>query len=37
MKALVYHGPGRRSWEEVPDPVVRDASDAVVRGEPVSH
>ena len=21
MKALVYHGPGKRAWEEVPDPV----------------
>jgi alcohol dehydrogenase len=31
MKALVYHGPGRRSWEDVPDPAVRDATDAVVR------
>ena len=20
MKALVYHGPGERLWEEVPDP-----------------
>ena len=36
MKALVYHGPGRRSWEEVPDPVVRDASDAVVRVDAVT-
>jgi alcohol dehydrogenase len=31
MKALVYHGPGRRSWEDKPRPVVRDATDAVVR------
>ena len=31
MKALVYYGPGKRSWEEVPDPEVRDAEDAVVR------
>ena len=22
MKALVYHGPGTRSWEDVPDPGV---------------
>ena len=20
MKALVYHGPGRKAWEHVPDP-----------------
>jgi len=31
MKALVYHGPGRRSWEEKPRPAVREATDAVVR------
>ena len=31
MKALVYYGPGKRSWEDVPDPVVRDPEDAVVR------
>ena len=30
MKALVYHGPGERSWEEVPDPQVRDDTDVVV-------
>ncbi|WP_396134693.1 alcohol dehydrogenase catalytic domain-containing protein [Cellulomonas sp. ATA003] len=31
MKALVYHGPGRTGWEEVPDPVVIEPTDAVVR------
>ncbi|HVZ81545.1 MAG TPA: zinc-dependent alcohol dehydrogenase family protein [bacterium] len=31
MKALVYHGPGKKSWEEKPKPVVREATDAVVR------
>ena len=31
MKALVYHGPGRKSWDEVPDPVLTDATDAIVR------
>ena len=31
MKALVYHGPGKRSWEEKPKPAVRDPSDAIVR------
>jgi alcohol dehydrogenase len=30
MKALVYHGPGRRSFEDVPRPRVREAADAVV-------
>ena len=31
MDALVYHGPGKRAWETKPRPVVRDATDAVVR------
>jgi alcohol dehydrogenase len=31
MKALVYHGPGHRAWEERPRPVIRQASDAIVR------
>ena len=31
MKALVYEGPGAKSWQEVPAPVVRDDTDAIVR------
>jgi alcohol dehydrogenase len=31
MKALVYHGPGQRAWEEVPDPHVQEPTDTVVR------
>jgi threonine dehydrogenase-like Zn-dependent dehydrogenase len=31
MKALVFHGPGLRSWADKPRPLVQDASDAVVR------
>jgi len=31
MKALVYHGAGKKSWEEKPKPVVIDPTDAVVR------
>ena len=31
MKALVYHGPGKRSWEDVPDRAIQDPEDAVVR------
>ena len=33
MKALVYHGPGQKAWEDVPDPTVIDPTDAVVRME----
>lgn len=31
MKALVYYGPGRKSWEDKPKPVVLDATDAIVK------
>jgi alcohol dehydrogenase len=31
MKALVFHGPGQREWETVPDPGLRDPTDAIVR------
>jgi alcohol dehydrogenase len=36
MKALVYHGPGRRSWDEVPDPVIQDPEDALVQVDAVT-
>jgi alcohol dehydrogenase len=31
MKALVYQGPGQRSWEQVPDPGIKDPTDAIVQ------
>jgi len=31
MKALVYHGPGQKAWEEVPDPQILKPTDAIVR------
>ncbi len=31
MKAMVYHGPGSRAWEDVPDAALADPTDAVVR------
>ncbi|MBY8874165.1 zinc-dependent alcohol dehydrogenase family protein [Micromonospora sp. PLK6-60] len=36
MKALVYGGPGRKSWSEVPDPVVAGPRDAIVRVDAVT-
>ena len=36
MKALVYHGPGRHSWEDVKDAQLVDPGDAVVRVEAVT-
>lgn len=31
MKALVYHGPGKKAWEDVPDATIQEATDAVVQ------
>src|SRR5271165_4913160 len=31
MKALVFHGPGSKAWEEVPDATVQEPTDVVVR------
>jgi alcohol dehydrogenase len=31
MKALVYHGPGKKAWEQAPKPVILETTDAVVK------
>ena len=31
MKALVYHGPGKKSWDTVPSPTIQVATDAIVK------
>jgi alcohol dehydrogenase len=31
MRAIVYHGPGQKAWEEVPDPEIIDDGDVIVR------
>ena len=31
MKALVYHGPEKRSWEEKPKPVIKNPTDAIIK------
>jgi len=36
MRALVYHGPGNKAWEEVPDPTLQDDTDAIVRVDAVT-
>jgi len=30
MKALVYHGPGTKSWDDVPDPRIIEPTDAII-------
>jgi alcohol dehydrogenase len=36
MKALVYGGPGDRSWTDVPDPTITDPRDAIIRVDTVT-
>ena len=36
MRALVYHGPGRKAWEEVPKPGITADTDAIVRVDAVT-
>ncbi len=36
MKALVYHGPGRKAWEDVANPEIVDPTDAIVRVDAVT-
>ena len=31
MKAVVYHGPGKRAWEEVPDATILEPTDVIAR------
>jgi alcohol dehydrogenase len=36
MKAVVFHAPGDKRWEEVPDPTIADDGDAIVRVDAVT-
>jgi len=36
MRALVYHGPGHKAWEDVPKPGILADTDAVVRVDAVT-
>ncbi|WP_086787199.1 zinc-dependent alcohol dehydrogenase family protein [Streptomyces caniscabiei] len=36
MKGLVFHGPGQSSWQDVPDPGIKDPTDAIVRVDTVT-
>ncbi len=31
MKALIYQGPGKRTWDDKPKPSIQEASDAIVK------
>ncbi|WP_405848086.1 zinc-dependent alcohol dehydrogenase family protein [Streptomyces sp. NBC_01518] len=36
MKGFVFHGPGQSSWDTVPDPGIKDATDVIVRVDAVT-
>ena len=36
MRAMVYHGPTKKSWDEVPKPKIFDDTDAIVRVDAVT-
>ncbi|MEV8631338.1 zinc-dependent alcohol dehydrogenase family protein [Streptosporangium sp. NPDC051023] len=36
MKALVYEGPGGKTWSKVPDPVIVDPQDAIIQIDTVT-
>ncbi|MFD1659262.1 zinc-dependent alcohol dehydrogenase family protein [Streptomyces caeni] len=36
MKGFVFHGPGQSAWEDVPDPAIKEPTDAIVRVDTVS-
>jgi alcohol dehydrogenase len=36
MKALVYHGPGQKAWEDVPDPTISADTDAIIKVDAVT-
>ena len=36
MRALVYHGPGQKSWDDVADPIIEQDTDAIVQVDSVT-
>jgi alcohol dehydrogenase len=36
MRAVVFHGPGEKSWDEVPDPKITDDEDVIVQIDAVT-
>ncbi|MCX5373509.1 zinc-dependent alcohol dehydrogenase family protein [Streptomyces sp. NBC_00015] len=36
MKGFVFHGPGQSAWQDVPDPAVKEPTDAIVRVDAVT-
>ncbi|GGV09156.1 alcohol dehydrogenase [Streptomyces filipinensis] len=36
MKGFVFHGPGQASWQDVPDPAIKEPTDAIVKAGAVT-
>lgn len=36
MRALVFHGSGKSAWQDVADPAIQNATDAIVRVDAVT-
>ena len=36
MKALVFHGPGQKAWQDAPKPTIVSDTDAIVRVDTVT-
>ncbi|MDX3278423.1 alcohol dehydrogenase catalytic domain-containing protein, partial [Streptomyces scabiei] len=36
MKGFVFRGPGQSSWQDVPDPGIKDPTDVIVRVDTVT-
>lgn len=36
MKGFVFHGPGQSAWQDVADPAIKEATDAIVRVDVVT-
>jgi threonine dehydrogenase-like Zn-dependent dehydrogenase len=37
LRALAFHGPGAKSWDDVPDPKIEDDEDVVVQLDSVTN
>jgi alcohol dehydrogenase len=36
VRALVYHGAGKKDWQTVPDPELTDPTDAIIKVDAVT-
>jgi alcohol dehydrogenase len=36
VKALIYHGPGHKTWEDASEPTIANGTDAIIRVDAVT-